>query len=543
VDAAPAVNAGNDQLITFPATTTLTATASDDGIPAGSSLTYQWTMVSGPGTVSFGDAAAPSTTATFSEPGSYVLRFAASDSLLSSSDDLVVTVNSAPTVNAGPDAQATLGVSFLLQGTVQDDGVPTNGTLTVTWTVVGGPGNATLVTPDSPITQATFDAEGTYVLRLVGSDSVATSSDDITIVVTRPNRTPIVSAGPKQLVTLPAGANLVGTVTDDGLPAGAAVTVSWSVVSGPGTVSFSNSTSNNTAALFSAAGDYVLRLTATDTEFTASSEVQVKVRTPAMNEAPVVSAGPDKVIGLTNVATLNGSFTDDGLPEGIPVTVSWSKISGPGTVTFENGSVTNARATFSSVGTYVLRLTANDSALSASDDVSVTVYPFNQPPIVDAGPDQTITIPDPSVLSASGLTPTNAGTDLTTSIFETEHWNFAIGQPGLRGNPPGSFLHVSANGIDAVSGKVLVAGSFTQAGNLPMIYWDGTTNSSAVGLAMWDGTNWHRFYDPRPIALPDPPGSTPGVHTGLQGTNIGFAVTECGGFEFCNENFNSAVFD
>src|ERR1051325_9420435 len=126
----------------------------------------------------------------------------------------------------------------------------------------------------------------------------------------------------------------------------------------------------------------------------------------------------------------------------------------------ENNSVTNARVTFGSVGTYVLRLTVNDSALSASDDVSVTVYPFNQPPIVSAGSDQTITIPDPTLLVASGLTPTNAGIDLSTSLFETEHWNFAIGQPGLRGNPPGSFLHVAA--IDAIGSDVLVAGGFMQ---------------------------------------------------------------------------------
>src|SRR6185295_18262142 len=107
-------------------------------------------------------------------------------------------------------------------------------------------------------------------------------------------------------------------------------------------------------------GDYVLRLNATDSELTASADVQVKVRTAAMNQAPAVSAGADKVIGLTNVATLEGSFIDDGLPEGARVSVTWSKASGPGVVTFENSSVTNAQATFGAVGTYVLRLTAND---------------------------------------------------------------------------------------------------------------------------------------------------------------------------------------
>ena len=46
--------------------------------------------------------------------------------------------------------------------------------------------------------------------------------------------------------------------------------------------------------------------------------------------------------------------------------------SGPGTVTFDNVNAVRATATFSTAGTYVLRLTASDGALSASDEVSVT---------------------------------------------------------------------------------------------------------------------------------------------------------------------------
>jgi hypothetical protein len=42
-------------------------------------------------------------------------------------------------------------------------------------------------------------------------------------------------------------------------------------------------------------------------------------------------------------------------------------------VTFANASALNATASFSIVGTYVLRLTASDSMLSSSDDVTITV--------------------------------------------------------------------------------------------------------------------------------------------------------------------------
>ena len=56
-------------------------------------------------------------------------------------------------------------------------------------------------------------------------------------------------------------------------------------------------------------------------------------------------------------------------------------------------SVAAAAATtarFSKPGTYVLRLSANDSQLSASDQITVTVVQTNRPPTVDAGADQTL---------------------------------------------------------------------------------------------------------------------------------------------------------
>ena len=58
-----------------------------------------------------------------------------------------------------------------------------------------------------------------------------------------------------------------------------------------------------------------------------------------------------------------------------PPRATWSKVSGPGTVTFGNANAVDTTATFSAAGTYVLRLSATDSALSAADEVTVTVSP------------------------------------------------------------------------------------------------------------------------------------------------------------------------
>lgn len=89
---------------------------------------------------------------------------------------------------------------------------------------------------------------------------------------------------------------------------------------------------------------------------------------------PTVDAGPDQTITFPTPVTLDGTVSDDGLPDppGSLVT-SWSKVSGPGSVTFGDASAIDTTADFSSPGTYVLRLTADDGELVASDEVTITV--------------------------------------------------------------------------------------------------------------------------------------------------------------------------
>ncbi|HVF46996.1 MAG TPA: hypothetical protein VNA17_05460, partial [Pyrinomonadaceae bacterium] len=93
------------------------------------------------------------------------------------------------------------------------------------------------------------------------------------------------------------------------------------------------------------------------------------------NQPPSVNAGPDQTITLpVNTVNLVGTATDDGLPAGT-LSVSWSRVSGPASVTFGNASVATTTATFSLAGTYVLRLTASDTQLASSDEVTITVNP------------------------------------------------------------------------------------------------------------------------------------------------------------------------
>ncbi|MFH0856687.1 MAG: hypothetical protein V1860_02205 [bacterium] len=93
-----------------------------------------------------------------------------------------------------------------------------------------------------------------------------------------------------------------------------------------------------------------------------------------INQAPSVKAGADQIITFPSEASLSGAASDDGFPNppGIFTTI-WSKVSGIGDVIFSNPSNINTKASFSSIGSYILRLTANDGAVTNSDDINIAV--------------------------------------------------------------------------------------------------------------------------------------------------------------------------
>jgi RHS repeat-associated protein len=87
--------------VTLPNTPQLGGTVTDSALPQGDTITVNWSKVSGPGTVQFAPANQLATTASFSEPGNYVLQLNASDVDASGSAQISVTVNPAPDVTQG----------------------------------------------------------------------------------------------------------------------------------------------------------------------------------------------------------------------------------------------------------------------------------------------------------------------------------------------------------------------------------------------------------------------------------------------------------
>jgi ABC-type proline/glycine betaine transport system permease subunit len=288
VDQAPVVSAGANQTIMLPVNTVaLAGTVSDDGLPIGATVTTTWNCLSGPGSVTFANVSSLSTTATFSTSGTYILQLAASDTALTGTSNMQVTVtppNQAPVVSAGANQAITLPVNTApLAGTVSDDGLPIGATVTTTWSYLSGPGSVTFANAAAAATTATFSTSGTYLLRLTASDTALSNYAQCQITVNPApiNQAPTANAGPNVKVMIPNALTLAGSISDDGLPNPPGdCTATWSQVSGPGTVTFANPAAASTTATFSTAGTYVLQLLASDSVLTGTSNVTVTALAP-----------------------------------------------------------------------------------------------------------------------------------------------------------------------------------------------------------------------------------------------------------------------
>jgi len=114
------------------------------------------------------------------------------------------------------------------------------------------------------------------------------------------------------------------------------------------------------------------------------------VKGGSVNQRPRVDAGTDLSVLLGQRVSLDGSASDDGLPNPPGrLTLAWSKLDGPGVVDFADPTALDTTAGFSQAGSYRLQLSADDGEYEVSDSLTVTVIAVNnnQPPVVDAGND------------------------------------------------------------------------------------------------------------------------------------------------------------
>jgi hypothetical protein len=121
--------------------------------------------------------------------------------------------------------------------------------------------------------------------------------------------------------------------------------------------------------------DLMDRCAQTSADAGARTDTGRSEATPLRPGEPTVNAGPDQVVSTVGgEAVLTGAASDDGLPKPPGrLTLAWSKVSGPGAVTFGDPRAAATKARFSEAGSYLLRLTADDGAATSWDDVTVDV--------------------------------------------------------------------------------------------------------------------------------------------------------------------------
>jgi predicted peptidase len=253
VNAPPTANAGVDKLITLPTSSvSLAGTGTDSD---GTISSYAWSKVSG-GAATIVSPTAATTSVTGLVAGAYVFRLTVTDNRGGvGSDDVAVTVNVAPTANAGTDKTINTPASSV---SLTGSGSDSDGTIsTYAWTKVSG-GSATIASPSAATTNVTGLVVGSYTFRLTVTDNRgATGSDDVIVIV---NSTPTANAGSDQTIVAPTSS---ATLTGSGSDSDGTITYGWTKVSGTGGA-ITSPAAATTSVTGLTPGVYTFRLTVTD---------------------------------------------------------------------------------------------------------------------------------------------------------------------------------------------------------------------------------------------------------------------------------------
>jgi hypothetical protein len=400
----PIVSAGPDGTAIAGTPINLAGTVSDDGQPSAASLSTLWSIVSAAGPVTFGDDTAPSTTATFDAPGTYVLRLTASDGQLSRSDEVSIIVaadqtselsNTPPlATDSSPEQMAFQNGLFpnvTYAGTTDTriaadkptknygsdtkltvDGDPDEAGL-FRWDVAAIPSGSTVhsVTVELTVTGSSKDTYQVYALERAWDELSATWQQ----YATGNNWDGAGASGSGDEESSPLGqlsAASKGVYRIDFNDAGVAAVQDWI-----------NDASKNYGIIIKDYSKAKAVEIATSEAKTASQRPKLIIDfTPPApanllsidNLPPVVDVGANRTTVANQPIQISAVITEDGRPvDPALLTALWTKESGPGTVTFGNDHEISTTAQFSAAGSYVLRLTVSDGVLTGFDELSVSV--------------------------------------------------------------------------------------------------------------------------------------------------------------------------
>lgn len=416
--------------------------------------TVAWSKVSGPGDVVFDDPGTPSTGASFSTSGFYVIRATETAGGIPLTLDLTVQAGDTPALPRGD----RIGLQKSNASHNYNSG---------TWQIsAGGSGLANATADNCYFINQTGTAEVVITARISNVQNID-SHNSIAGLMIREGPAPDARS---VFCGVTSGNGLVAILrSTSGLPsrlafmdtAGSSLppfTPVWLRLERRGTsfTAFSAPDVNGIPGLFKAMRPAwtlpmepacLVGLAATSGSFSdpGTSTIDGLTITPSKaNTAPVITTTGPAGLSLQDAATLTGSILDDSLPSNPgAVTSLWKKVSGPGTVAFGNITSPVTTARFSSPGSYQLRLSAEDGEVRTFRDVLLAV---GGPPIeewrrgkfgeITALPGQSGDLADPDqdnldnlLEYALGLEPLVASIpDLSPVISELE----GVRYPGLR---------------------------------------------------------------------------------------------------------------
>jgi len=208
---------------------------------------------------------------------------------------------------------------------------------------------------------------------------------------------------------------------------------------------------------------------------------------PPPNQPPIANAGPDQTVhdsdgNGSQPVSLNGAASSD--PDGTISSYSWSE----GASTIATGPTPTV--TFA-VGTHTVTLTVTDNGGATSTDQVVITVAANQPPVANAGPDQTV--PDSDGNGTQPVTLNGSGSSDPDGTISSYSWSESASTIATGPTPTVTFavgthtvtLTVTDNGGATSTDQVVVTVTAATASTMHVGDLDGSAVTKKSG---WTAT-------------------------------------------------------